>query len=95
MFHVVDLQRGRIVKTYNTRGWARREQARLITHADTYFGYTKENLVVMPTDEYMAKREEIDPYVEVKNLINGNPVMIRKSQVGTCCDPSTETYWSM
>jgi len=36
-----------------------------------------------------------DGMVEVKNLMNGSPVMIRKSERGGCCDPSTERYWSM
>lgn len=33
--------------------------------------------------------------VTVKNLMTGLPVEIRLSDAGTCCDPSTERYWSM
>ena len=36
-----------------------------------------------------------DRAVTVKNLLNGTDVQIPASQVGTCCDPSTERYWSM
>ncbi len=38
---------------------------------------------------------EIDHEVEVKNLMSGALVKIRASERGSCCDPSTETYWSM
>jgi hypothetical protein len=33
--------------------------------------------------------------VEVKNLMTGLPVLIRKDAVGGCTDPSTERYWTM
>ena len=40
-------------------------------------------------------RELVDEEVEVTNLMSGNKVKIRKSDVGSCVDPSTERYWSM
>jgi len=36
-----------------------------------------------------------EPMVEVKNLLSGKPVMIRISERGGCCDPSTERFHSM
>jgi hypothetical protein len=33
--------------------------------------------------------------VAVKNLMSGKEVMIDINEVGGCCDPSTERYWSM
>lgn len=39
-----------------------------------------------------------NPYVPVYNHITGDgktPIMIRKSEVGGCCDPSTERYHCM
>ena len=33
--------------------------------------------------------------VTVKNLMSGAEVEIRRSEQGTCVDPSTERYWSM
>ena len=33
--------------------------------------------------------------VTVKNLMSGAEVEIRRSDRGTCVDPSTERYWSM
>lgn len=36
-----------------------------------------------------------NPVVSVKSLMTGVEIRIRKSEVGGCCDPSTERYWSM
>lgn len=33
--------------------------------------------------------------VAVKNLLSGREVYINQQDVGGCCDPSTESYWSM
>jgi len=44
---------------------------------------------IMPRDEYK------DPMVETHNMMNGKKCMIRKSRLGTCCDPATERYWTM
>jgi hypothetical protein len=93
MFHVVDLQTGRIIRSFTYRGWANRNVDAMLAGTNTRF--KRGDLVVMHTDEYRIRRDEFDPYVEVKNLMSGKPVMIRKSEAGTCVDPSTETYWSM
>lgn len=41
------------------------------------------------------ERRKTDKLVIVHNLMSGKPVEIRESDVGSCCDPSTERYWSM
>ena len=41
------------------------------------------------------ERRKTDKIVIVHNLLSGAPVELRESDVGTCCDPSTERYWSM
>ena len=58
-----------------------------------------ERLAVATTDYF---NERVDYKVEVKVLLgekdaNGNlpTVMINRSDVGSCVDPSTERYWSM
>lgn len=38
---------------------------------------------------------ENEPTVVVKSLMTGKDVQIRKTEVGGCCDPSTERYWTM
>jgi len=103
MFHVVHLTTGRVVKSYNTAGWARREVNRLVRLSEEADGHyysgmkywTYDNLTIMDDAEYNRRLDEIDPMVEVINMMSGQPVLIRKSDRGTCVDPSTETYWSM
>lgn len=45
--------------------------------------------------EYSEFQEKFNGYVTVKNYLSGKEVQIRKQDVGSCCDPSTERYWSM
>jgi predicted RecB family endonuclease len=33
--------------------------------------------------------------VVVHSIMNGKPVTIQRSEVGTVCDPSTERYWTI
>lgn len=99
MYMVVHLTSGRVLKRYFTKGWAQRYLDKLVESergvVSRHRWYTYETLAVMSFEEFQARAEEIDPMVEVKNMMSGKPVMIRKSQRGTCVDPSTETYWSM
>lgn len=41
-------------------------------------------------EEFETKHNTL---VEVISLLSGKPVMIRKSEVGTCMDVSMERYW--
>lgn len=93
MFHVIDLKSGRIIRSFTYRGWAERNAERLCAGLESR--HKRGEIVVMSSEEYATRREEIDPMVEVINMMSGRPVKIRKSERGTCCDPSTETYWSM
>lgn len=47
--------------------------------------------ITSSTDFY----DNVDKDVEVRNVMNGQLVTIKASQVGSSCDPSTERYWSM
>jgi hypothetical protein len=51
-----------------------------------------QNVKVLPKMMFDAN---VDHKITVRNLMNGQPVEILASQAGSCCDPSTETYWSM
>lgn len=97
MFLVAHLTSGRVLKRFNTAGWARRHVDKLVDTCNKFdfHYYSYETLAVMSAEDFAARAEELDPMVEVKNMMSGKPVLIRKSQVGTCVDPSTETYWSM
>jgi hypothetical protein len=44
-------------------------------------------------DNETFRRDE--PMVETFNMLNGQKCMIQASLRGGCCDPATETYWSM
>jgi hypothetical protein len=50
-------------------------------------GYTA--YVILCEDDFYQRT------VTVTNLLTGQPTEIPKTQAGTCCDPSTERYWSM
>ena len=54
-------------------------------------GVLNSSWVVDTYDNMVAK----EPMVTVKSLMTGTDVQIRKSDVGTCVDPSTERYWTM
>ena len=47
--------------------------------------------VIMTSEQFHAT----EPMVMVKNLMTGEPVRIKLSAHGGCCDPSTERYWTM
>lgn len=72
-----------IVKRYNTLRGARVGLAAFLRKSKDY-------MIVSKLDF-----DKNDVIVTVKNLVSGKPVQIRKSEQGTCCDPSTERYWSM
>lgn len=48
--------------------------------------------VAMSNSDY---DEKYNPMVSVINIMSGVEVLIRKSEVGGCCDPSTERYHCM
>jgi hypothetical protein len=45
--------------------------------------------------DYRTYHDTVNCLVTVKNLLTGMPVQIRKNDVGSCLDPSTERYHSM
>jgi uncharacterized protein YydD (DUF2326 family) len=57
----------------------------------TRMKYDSKNFAVMSYEDWRAG----DVQVEVTNKMSGLPCMIARSRVGSCCDPSTERYWSM
>lgn len=49
-------------------------------------------------DGFVVIRFTISPntdMVESTNMLSGQKVMIRACDKGGCCDPASETYWSM
>jgi tryptophanase len=92
----------KIIKRYKTLAAAKAALTRAHNNGSirvmTSFGYGRmkgkdlEKLAVCTMDYF---NERVDYEVEVKNLMSGGTVKIRKSAEGTCVDPSTERYWSM
>lgn len=86
MYVIVNTQTSRIVKSFPS------ERGAKISLKRKYAGEQNPHLVVMHQEAYdVGFRKQ----VAVRSLMSGKTVMIDASQVGGCCDPSTETYWSM
>ena len=53
----------------------------------------KRNPTASVIDSETFKKDQ--PMVERINIMSRKPFMIEASLAGSCCDPSTERYWSM
>lgn len=54
-----------------------------------------ENIDISEYDRYDSSYIiDVKPYKKVRNLMTGVDIMI-PADTPRCCDPSTETYWSM
>jgi hypothetical protein len=73
--------------SYDTERGAKGVAARL----NKEYGNTAQ-WVVMTYEDFSMKH---DPLVTVTNMMSGKPVLIRRSDQGGPCDPSTNLYWSM
>jgi len=69
---------------YKTFGAAKATRTRLCRKA----GWSENELNIVARDTYRA------PKVTVKNLMTGKPVTI-DADTPWCCNPASETYWSM
>ena len=86
---------GYIVYHINTKrnvGWKRSERGAKISVAAWNRRSNGFNYDIMEETEF---NEKYNGYVTVKNMMSGKDVQIRAQDVGGCCDPSTERYWSM
>jgi hypothetical protein len=91
MFYIVAKATGLIVtdgpnrtRAYKTHGAAQATRTRLCRKA----GWTVDQLNIVSRDTYRT------PKMTVKNLMNGAPVEI-DADTPWCCNPASETYWSM
>lgn len=71
-------------RAYKTFGAAQATRTRLCRKA----GWSVDELNIVARDIYRA------PKVTVKNLMTGAPVVI-DADTPWCCNPASETYWSM
>jgi hypothetical protein len=91
MFYIVAKGTGLIVtdgpnrtRAYKTHGAAQATRTRLCRKA----GWTVSELNIVSRDTYRV------PKMTVKNLMTGAPVEI-DADTPWCCNPASETYWSM
>jgi hypothetical protein len=99
---IYDTVNTHIIKRYKTLAAAKAALTRASnTGSMRYmasFGYGRmgadriENLCACTMDYF---DDRVDYMVEVKNLMSGKTIKIRRSAQGGCTDPSTERYWSM
>lgn len=99
---IYDTENTHIIKRYKTLAAAKAALTRASnTGSMRYmasFGYGRmgadriENLCACTMDYF---DDRVDYMVEVKNLMSGKTINIRRSAQGGCTDPSTERYWSM
>ena len=88
MYYVVtDL--GRLIQSYKYKGHAINAKKK---QEEINKRYPNIKFLVVDHDELMKLRKKT---VTVINLMSGKPCEIRACEVGTCCDPSTERYWTM
>jgi hypothetical protein len=71
-------------RAYKTFGAAKATRTRLCNKA----GWNESQLNIVSRDTYTA------PKITVKNLMSGKPVEI-DADTPWCCNPASETYWSM
>lgn len=99
--YIYDTESIKIIRRYDSMRGAKAALTRARKGAGlkymASFGYGRikgerlDRLDVCTPDEFAA----LDYDVEVRNLMSGKMVKIKKSDVGSCVDPSTERYWSM
>ena len=71
-------------RAYKTFGAAKATRTRLCNKA----GWSETELKIVARDTYQA------PKITVKNLMTGKDVVI-DADTPNCCNPASETYWSM
>lgn len=99
--YIYDTENIKIIRRYDTMRGAKAALTRARKGAGlkymASFGYGRikgerlDRLDVCTPDEFAA----LDYEIEVRNLMSGKMVKIKKSDAGSCVDPSTERYWSM
>jgi hypothetical protein len=71
-------------RAYKTFGAAKATRTRLCRKA----GWSENELNIVSRDTYVS------PKITVKNLMTGRDVVI-DADTPNCCNPASETYWSM
>jgi hypothetical protein len=86
MYILFNVESTKIVGTFKTEGAAKGAATKLAKAGKL----TIEDHCVLPTSEFRA----LEKTETVYNLMSGHPV-VQSVNTPLCCDPSSETYWSM
>lgn len=85
MFVVYHKASGQIIKMFNTKSGAKRSTTCMNRNAgDVYYTFA----------DMETYNKRVVTRITVKSLMTGKDVEI-DSNTPLCCDPSSETYWSM
>ncbi len=94
---IYDTENGRILKSYKSFGWAARAAVKMHTEArergNECFAQAASAEDYKLTGAVTAN-EKVVVY-SIFDMKQERPIEIRRAEVGTCCDPSTETYHTM
>lgn len=87
---IYNIDNGVIIRYFPTLKGAKIALTRMRNQGNT------DPIMAVSKEDYEKEGAPIaNELVTVKNLITGEDIQIRRADVGTCLDPSTERYWSM
>ena len=90
---IYNINTGKVTDYFNTLRGAKGSLTRLANSMKVSTGNLR---AVSIADYNKTGAKTADEMVEVVSIMgNKKTVKIRRADVGGCCDPSTETYWSM
>ena len=89
---IYNVGNGKVTKYFNTLRGAKGSLTRLANSMKVSTGNLR---AVSIADYNKTGAKTADEMVEVVSIMGNKTVKIRRDDVGGCCDPSTETYWSM
>ena len=93
---IYNINTGKVTKYFNTLRGAKISLTRLLNTPPRYHRGRRTLRAVSIADYNKSGVKTANEMVEVVSIMgNKKTVKIRRDDVGGCCDPSTETYWSM
>lgn len=96
---IYNIHTGKVTKYFNTLRGAKISLTRLLkklSDAEALLDDVDSLRAVSIADYDKTGAKTANEMVEVVSIMgNKKTVKIRRADVGGCCDPSTETYWSM
>ena len=95
---IYNIHTGKVTKYFNTLRGAKISLTRLLkklSDAEALLDDVDSLRAVSIADYHKTGAKTANEMVEVVSIMGNKTVKVRRADVGGCCDPSTETYWSM